>query len=77
MTQKNYIGRTNRNGTKVTRATFDRLSPEWLAHTRQKRVARAKRWDRANQEFDGYGYYADFDGAPRHIREIPWDRRTA
>lgn len=62
MAQKNYIGRTNRNGTKVTRATFDRLSHEWAVVQLQRRLRRAERWETSH-------YPDTLPAAPRHIRQ--------
>lgn len=60
--KKNYVGRTNRNGTKVTRATHDRLAPELIASHAERAVRRAHRWLKSNP---GIG----LEAAPRHIRE--------
>jgi hypothetical protein len=59
---KSYIGRTNRNGTVVTRATFDRLDQDWLRAMAERAVRRAVRWLKSN---DG----KELSVAPRHIRE--------
>jgi len=60
--KKNYVGRTNRNGTKVTRATHDRLDPEFVRAAAKRAVRRAERWLKANPAHD-------VAAAPRHIRE--------
>lgn len=59
---KNYVGRTNRNGTLVTRATFDRLDPEYVALGAKRHQVRALRWLAANPG-------QSLSDAPRHIRE--------
>lgn len=57
-----YIGRLNRNGTEVTRASHDRLAPDYADAVLRRRSRRAERWLAANP---GKGLHA----APRHIRE--------
>jgi hypothetical protein len=61
MAQKNYIGRVNRNGTTVTRATHDRLADDYSAAIEERRQRRAFRWLRANLD-------KHIGNAPRHIR---------
>lgn len=60
--RNDYIGRTNRNGAEVTRATHDRLAPGYAAGILKRRARRAARWLAANK---GGGLHE----APRHIRE--------
>ena len=60
----NYIGRTNRNGTMVTRAAHGRLHPELVAAHQARTNRRAERWLAASPG-------KQLHDAPAHIRTLP------